>query len=659
MRKPIKWIYAIALALPLVTLSACKDDPIDTFTPSIQTHGVARLYMQQKYGVNTRLPITIIGEGFETSDKIIFENAEGEVVETVTINVTENSITVGIPYTLKSGDYIGRLLRANGKRFSLGHTNLYWMLDADVADRDGMTIKGVVSCDARGIASVVVSDGVEVTTTDENGFYWLPSKKEAGQVFISLPAGYATADKSGMPDIWRRLEKPANQIEQHNFALVAAPGDDHVVVLLADPHLANRGSSSSDDMNQFRNKFVPDVNATIAKYQQEGKRVIGVALGDISWDTYWYQNNYKVEDAAKDMARINVPVFECMGNHDNDIKATTDFKASEPWRKSVAPRYYSFNVGKVHYVVLDNIEYLSNGTDKLAENAMIDAVQMEWLRKDLATIIDKNTPIAICMHIPLHGHPGRSESGELLPKIQLQNADEFLAALQGFKKVRLLTGHTHVNYNIPVNENIIEHNIAAVCATWWWTGKYYNTHICRDGSVGGYGVMEWTGTNYNRYFKGMGKDRNYQFRVYDRNNVWFKMADWLPNQDITNASVISNFNYVTQDYAREHKGDEIIIDIFSWEDSWKLEVTENGKVLPWQVTNWFEPLHIANYDLFRVNKNNENLAGSAGKTAATSHLFRVVASSPTSTIHVKVTDCYGNVYQETVTRPKPFSVTMD
>lgn len=655
----MKCVLALLLALPMATaITACRENE-EVFVSAMESTGLSDIHMLTKYGVNTRRPIAVRGHGFRESDRITLVADNSVEIPTITSAVDENSITVSVPASLQGGRYLGRLERADGRIFKLGHTNLYWVLDTDVPDREGMTVKGTVSCDGKGIPGVTVSDGIEVTQTDENGFYWLPSQKKNEVVFVSLPSGYCTADKSGMPDIWRPLAKSPADVEQHDFSFNRLEGDDHVLVVLADPHLANRGAGSSDDMNQFRNKFVPDVNATIARYRAEGKHVFGITLGDLSWDTYWYQNNYKIADAAKDMALINTPTFHCMGNHDNDIKATTDFDAAAPWRKAVGPTYYSFNIGRVHYVVLDDIEYLSDGTNKLAENATIDPVQMEWLRRDLATVTDKEAPLVICMHIPLHGHPGRSESGELLPKTQLTNADEFLAALAPFKKVRLLTGHTHVNYNIPVGSNIIEHNIAAVCATWWWTGKYYNNHICRDGSIGGYNVFEWTGTDYNRYYKGMGKDRSYQFRAYDRNNIWFKPADWLPNQDASDPAVLANFNYVTQDYAREHKGDEVIIDIFSWEDSWKLEVTENGKTLPWQVTNWFEPLHIASYDLFRVNKNNENLAGSAGKTAATSHLFRVVASSPTSTLHIKVTDSYGNVYEQTMTRPKPFSLTMD
>jgi hypothetical protein len=44
-------------------------------------------------------------------------------------------------------------------------------------------------------------------------------------------------------------------------------------------------------------------------------------------------------------------------------------------------------------------------------------------------------------------------------------------------------------------------------------------------------------------------------------------------------------------------------------------------------------------------------------TDPTTHLFKVVASGPASTLEIKVTDAYGNMYTETMQRPKQFSYT--
>lgn len=655
--KLIKRLLTIHLcALSIMCLNTSCEDKETEFISAQTSFGVSDVLMPQRNGVNSRTPLKIRGYGFNGNDAVILISEDGEEYPTQTIGSGEDYLEVIVPKELEDGTYIGRLERANGNKLMLGHTEIYWILDADVPDKPGMTIKGTVSCNRKGLPGVAVSDGVDITITDENGFYWLPSRKENAQVFITLPSGYFPDTNVGMPAIWKALKSPADIVEQHDFALNKMPGDDYVLIAMADVHLANRGSGSNNDMNQFRNNYVADINAQIEDYKSKGKNVFGIVLGDLTHDSYWYEKNYMLPDVKKDLEKINMPLFCCMGNHDNNIRAITDFEASAPWREHIGPTYYSFNLGKEHYIVLDDIVYTTDGNENKVESPAITPTQMEWLKKDLALVTDKSTPIVVCMHIPLHGHPGRDEGGNLITKTQLQGAYEFVQAFSGFSKVRILSGHTHVNFNIPVSDTMIEHNIGGACATWWWTGKYYNTHICRDGSVGGYGVFEWTGKDYNRYWKGIGFDKSYQLRTYDRNNVWITKEEYAPDQDHKDPMFLENYSNIVQDYAWQHTGNEVIINVFSWEDSWNLEVTEEGKKLKWTVTNWFDPLHIISFDMFRLNKNNDGLQGSALKTAATSHLFRVHPSSPTSTLEIKVTDCYGNVYTETMKRPKLFNV---
>jgi hypothetical protein len=70
-----------------------------------------------------------------------------------------------------------------------------------------------------------------------------------------------------------------------------------------------------------------------------------------------------------------------------------------------------------------------------------------------------------------------------------------------------------------------------------------------------------------------------------------------------------------------------------------------------------DPLHIISYEAKRLNVG--AVPTSSFVTGNTAHMFRVTASSATSTLEIKVTDRFGNLYTETMTRPKELTYTMN
>lgn len=66
-------------------------------------------------------------------------------------------------------------------------------------------IKGTVTCDGKGIANVVVTDGLRCVTTDKNGIYHLPSLGNTRFVYITTPAGYLTDCEQTFPNSIRKL----------------------------------------------------------------------------------------------------------------------------------------------------------------------------------------------------------------------------------------------------------------------------------------------------------------------------------------------------------------------------------------------------------------------------------------------------------------------
>lgn len=516
-----------------------------------------------------------------------------------------------------------------------------------IPDKTGMTIKGMVTCNGAGVEGVEVSDGIEVATTDSKGIYYLPSKKKYGYVFISIPSGYEVDTKGNTPLFFQKVNKykPAN-IEQKEFELKKVANNKHAVLAMADFHLAKRNR----DLEQFRS-MTEDINSSIAELKNQGYKVYGLSLGDETWDLYWYSNNFSIAEAFRQTENIDCPFFHCMGNHDNDPYYADDWLAEQTFLENF-PVYYSFNLGNVHYVVLDDIEYLNTGGSigKIGErnyNAKIIGEEINWLKKDLALIKDTHQPLVLAMHAPLYRHPYLL-NGKQRNNYRLDNGGELVSILGNFSNVHLLTGHTHNNYNVAKLANLHEHNIAAICATWWWTGKLTNNkqHLCSDGTPGGYGVYLFDNGNLAWYYKSKGFDKNYQFRTYDLNTA--RIAN-----DINNRLDVRKYLH---GYDKASNKNEVLINVWNFDKDWNIEVKENGKALQVRRIEAYDPLHILSYGYLRLKDG--HTPTSDFQAQSTAHMFKVRASQPTSTLEIKVTDCFGNIYRETMSRPKAFDLSI-
>ncbi|KJD31610.1 metallophosphoesterase [Tamlana nanhaiensis] len=595
---------------------------------------------------------TLTGKGFKVGDTIEFVSSttslsfSGTVVE-----VSESTFTFTISGNFESGNYAVSVLR-NANKLLLGNILCNVIANTNIPDVAGKNIKGVVYCNGEGIANVTVSDGYDVTVTDAQGRYYLASLKKTGFVFISVPGNYEVTNVGSAPQFFKRVSNSTETVEQKDFSLIQVSNDNHVVLPLADWHLANR----NNDLEQFTSKVLPDINNTIGKYSANGTKVYALTLGDLTWDAYWYNNNFGLNDYVPYMNKVNAPVFNLIGNHDNDPYYANDWEAENKYRDIIGPTYYSFNLGKVHYVVLDSVEYINSGASQGTigsrnYNERLTNDQLEWLKKDLATITDKSTPIILAMHTPLYKHPALDTNGNQVNTTDLLNGSTLKNALSEFATVHVLSGHTHVNFSVEDN-NIMEHNTAALCATWWWTGRsgYADNHICKDGSPGGYGIWEMNNRDIKWRFKGIGYDEDYQFRTYDVNSIHITAANYAPNSNDTDLADYADV------YASPSTNNDVLINVWGYDSQWQIEVLEGNTPLEISRVSTKDPLHIISYDALRLNAG--ATPTSAFVTNKTAHFFKVTAAAPDSTLNIKVTDRFGNVYTENMERPKALTLDM-
>src|SRR5690606_11436363 len=252
----------------------------------------------------------------------------------------------------------------------------------------------------------------------------------------------------------------------------------------------------------------------------------------------------------------------------------------------------------------------------------------------------------------LNNNPTLTGSGNQTSTIRLSNSAEFIAAFNGFPNVHVLTGHTHIQYHVENSTSLMEHNSAAVCATWWWTGRsgYANNQICKDGTPGGYVIWEMENKDLKWQYKSINYEKNYQFRAYDLNKVHITPAEHAPSY------TGSEFSKYAAEYANKNNNNEILINVWGYDPKWKVEVFEGGQSLAVNRVSVLDPLHIISYSAKRLNVNAVPTADFV--SSKTAHMFKTTAASPTSTLEIKVTDCFGNIYRETMVRPKAFGYLM-
>lgn len=358
-------------------------------------------------------------------------------------------------------------------------------------------VTGQVTAAGKPVANVSISDGFSVVRTGKDGRYSLTPHESASFVFISIPAGYAFPHENKIARHYQLL----NEGDKLDFSLEPLKKDDskHSFIVWADPQVKNK-----QDVAQMLEQSVPDTRDTIASLGA-GTLVHGIGVGDLVWDNHAL---FPVYNEA--VAEMQIPFFQALGNHDMDYRLGDDSTSDQTFKKHYGPTYYSFNRGRAHYVVLDDVRYLGKEREY---DGYISQQQLDWLKQDLKYVAPDDL-LFICLHIPVYSH--------------VKNNEDLYKLLQPFKHVHILSGHTHYNEN-NIKANVYEHNHGAVCGA-WWTGP-----VCEDGTPRGYAVYEVDGTGLSWYYKGVGQDKSKQIALYLEEadgqrtltaNVWNWDPEW-------------------------------------------------------------------------------------------------------------------------------------
>ena len=430
-------------------------------------------------------------------------------------------------------------------------------------------IKGRVTDGGKGIPNVAISDGYTVVTTNKDGIYSIRPNALATNIFLSTPSGYEFKTDY---QVARQYETLGSK-NAYDFKLKKLKKNDskHNFIIWADPQVKTK-----KDVKQMMDTSVPDVKQLIKEMGPDAL-VHGVCVGDIVWD-----NHALFPDYNNAVAQMGIPFFQALGNHDMDYRMGGDETSDKTFKEIYGPTYYSFNRGKAHYIVLDDVRYL--GTERLYDGYISEA-QLAWMAQDLQHV-SKDQLVIICLHIPVHNG--------------VKNRDAFYAILEGHQNVHIMSGHTHYNVN-KIQNGIYEHNHGAVCGA-WWTGP-----ICSDGTPRGYGVYEVDGTKLKWYYKATGKPKEHQVSVY---------METLTNQK------------------------RFIANVWNWDPEWKVVYELDGKLMgePEKIDG-YDPLSV---ELYKGEK--LPITRSFAEPHRTNHLFMAHFNPSVKKVKVIATDRFGEKF---------------
>lgn len=445
--------------------------------------------------------------------------------------------------------------------------------------------KGTVSCNGTGLQGIVVTDGIHFCQTDRKGNYEMEADPASGFIYISSPAGYLVPVENSVPQFYQNLNKE-NRSGKIDFQLKKSTENEsrHGFIAWADPQI-----KANEEVPLLR-EAVNDLCSLLKS--NKDIQFHGLGCGDIVGD------NPTLFDSTKlILSKTGIPFYQSMGNHDMKYYGRSNETATATYEKHFGPTYYSFNKGKIHYVVLNDVFYI--GRDYFYIGYLPEQ-QLAWLEKDLS-FVPKGSTVVVAFHIPsaldekdIKTFEYANISGSMTNKKALYEILKPYTA-------HLISGHLHYSNNIPVSPTIFEHTLSSVCGAWWQGG------LAEDGTPKGYGVFEASGDQISWYFKSIGKAKDYQFRAYP--------AGKNPEQP----------EYIT-------------VNVWNWDPEWKVFWYENGqKMGEMEAYSGLDP------EAVKAFSNKDSLAYKWIQASKTNHLFRAKPKTLSAKITVEVIDRFGNV----------------
>jgi len=383
---------------------------------------------------------------------------------------------------------------------------------------DDLNKNGIMDRDEQGIPGIVVSNQIEVVRTNMDGKYILPGRDRM-IIFVSTPANYrAPLRKDGVPQFYY-IHDPKGSPEGLKYPGITPTGDlpatvdfplfkteyrpEFNVVVTGDPQMRNE-----KEVGYFRDDVLPRMFSRDAAFY--------LSLGDQAADNLSVYPSY-----LEALSQLQIPVYNVLGNHDENYDVPEDASANETFRKTFGPEYYSFNYGQVHFIILDVVEYRGWNKGKNSQGSYrgyLTDEQLAWLENDLKFVTDDQL-IALAMHIPLFTNLEPESDG-----VNVVNRDHVFRLLEKRRYLLALSGHLHIIENFFLSPQsgwngtnpFYSLNAGAACGS-WWSGpndiRGIPVSLCMDGSPNGFFIFTFKENAFDYKFIPAKQDESLQMRI--------------------------------------------------------------------------------------------------------------------------------------------------
>lgn len=383
-------------------------------------------------------------------------------------------------------------------------------------DRNG---SGIRDAESVGIPGVRVSNGRDITVTNAEGRWRLPLEDDRTVFFVIKPRNWRTTltennlprfhyihDPAGSPPLRYEGIAPTGPLPASlDFPLYPQDEpEDFRVILCGDPQPRN-----AREVGYIAQSAIPELAREEAAF--------GISLGDIMFDNLEF-----FEPLNEAFRHVDKPWYNVIGNHDLNFDTPDNRNANDTFLRIYGPTYYAFEYGPVHFIVLNNIDWMGQQPERPRGTGNYRGYfgerQLAFVQEELR-LVPKDKLTVVIMHIPL-----RSPDSDTRNR-QTADREKLYALLQDRPYTVSLSAHRHWHgqfYHGPEDgwhgEKPHHHMILATLCGSWFRGlpKPHGIPHARmaDGTPRGYVVMQLSGKNYRlEGYRAFGAHRDQQMHI--------------------------------------------------------------------------------------------------------------------------------------------------